>query len=114
MSLDDKNFTGSTNSGEEINMSDMKATMHNVGEKLSDVKDQVTSKISDVSSQARQFVGEKANHLTERMRHLKDLDWQDSAEQVKVYTRDHPAQAILIAAGFGFLLGLILKPGSRF
>jgi ElaB/YqjD/DUF883 family membrane-anchored ribosome-binding protein len=41
----------------------------------------------------------------------KDMD--TLVEDVNEYTRDNPGKAVLIAAGVGFVLGMLIRPGRR-
>jgi ElaB/YqjD/DUF883 family membrane-anchored ribosome-binding protein len=45
----------------------------------------------------------------DKMRDLQNADLGELAENAKEYVRRKPGQALLISAGVGFLLGLILR-----
>ena len=66
-------------------------------------------KISDVASQAKDFVGDKVGVVGDKIKELKDVDFRELSENAKEYARQKPGQAILIAAGVGLLLGLVLR-----
>jgi ElaB/YqjD/DUF883 family membrane-anchored ribosome-binding protein len=66
-------------------------------------------KISDAASQAKEFVGDKVGVVSDKIKELKEVNFSELAENAKDYARQKPGQAILISAGVGLLLGLILR-----
>jgi ElaB/YqjD/DUF883 family membrane-anchored ribosome-binding protein len=66
-------------------------------------------KISDAAIQAKDFVGDKVGVVSDKIKELKEVNFSELAENAKDYARQKPGQAILISAGVGLLLGLILR-----
>ena len=66
-------------------------------------------KITEVASQAREFVTDKVGVVGEKFKELQNADYGEIAENAKDYARKNPGQAILISAAAGLLLGLILR-----
>ena len=66
-------------------------------------------KISDAAIQAKEFVGDKVGVVSDKIKELKEVNFSELAENAKDYARQKPGQAILISAGVGLLLGLILR-----
>jgi ElaB/YqjD/DUF883 family membrane-anchored ribosome-binding protein len=66
-------------------------------------------KITEVASQARDFVTDKVGVVGEKFKELQNADYAEIAENAKDYARKNPGQAILISAAAGLLLGLILR-----
>jgi ElaB/YqjD/DUF883 family membrane-anchored ribosome-binding protein len=66
-------------------------------------------KISEVASQAKDFVTDKVGVVGEKFKELQNADYAEIAENAKDYARKNPGQAILISAAAGLLLGLILR-----
>ncbi len=74
--------------------------------------EQVREKAGQVSGAARERYGvaaEKARQGYDRAR--RDLD--HLTHEVNAYVRDNPGKAVLIAAGVGFLIGLIFRGRGR-
>jgi ElaB/YqjD/DUF883 family membrane-anchored ribosome-binding protein len=63
-------------------------------------------KVSDAAVQAKEYVTDKVTAVGEK---IKDLDFNEVAENAKDYARKNPAQAILISAGIGLLLGILVR-----
>ena len=76
---------------------------------LSQTAQEYGQKISDVASHAKDFVNEKVSVVGEKIKDLQNADLGELAENAKEYARKNPAQAILISAAAGLLLGLILR-----
>jgi ElaB/YqjD/DUF883 family membrane-anchored ribosome-binding protein len=66
-------------------------------------------KISDVATQARDFVSDKVSVVGDKIKELQNADIGELAENAKAYARKKPGQAILISAAAGLLLGLIIR-----
>ena len=72
----------------------------------------VKEKAGQVSTAARESYGvaaERARHGYDKAR--KDLD--HLTQDVNEYVRDNPGKSVLIAAGVGFLIGLIFRGRGR-
>jgi ElaB/YqjD/DUF883 family membrane-anchored ribosome-binding protein len=66
-------------------------------------------KISDVASQAKDFVADKVSVVGDKFKELQNADLGELAENAKEYARQKPGQALLISAAAGLLLGLIIR-----
>ena len=66
-------------------------------------------KITEVASQARDFVTDKVGVVGDKIKELQNADYAEIAENAKDYARKNPGQAILISAAAGLLIGLILR-----
>ena len=71
------------------------------GKKLQEVKVQA----GEASQVAREKAAEGLKHGYERVQ--KDLD--DLSSDVNAYVRDNPGRSVLVAAGLGFVLGMLLR-----
>jgi len=80
---------------------------------LSQTAQQYGQKISDVASQAKDYVSDKVSVVGDKIKDLQNADLGELAENAKEYARRKPGQALLISAGVGLLLGLILRGGRR-
>lgn len=76
---------------------------------LSEVAQQYGQKITDVASQAKDFVSDKVSVVSDKIKDLQNADLGELAENAKDYARRKPGQAILISAAAGLLLGLIIR-----
>jgi ElaB/YqjD/DUF883 family membrane-anchored ribosome-binding protein len=66
-------------------------------------------KITDAASTAKDFVSDKVSVVGDKIKDLQNADLGELAENAKQYARQKPGQALLISAGVGLLLGLILR-----
>src|ERR1044072_2050943 len=66
-------------------------------------------KISEVASQAKDYVSDKVSVVGDKFKELQNADLGELAETAKEYARQKPGQALLISAAAGLLLGLILR-----
>jgi ElaB/YqjD/DUF883 family membrane-anchored ribosome-binding protein len=76
---------------------------------LSQTASEYGLRISEVADQARDFVSDKAWVMGDKIRDLQNADLAELAENAKDYARRKPGRALLISAGIGFLLGLIIR-----
>ena len=79
------------------------------GTALSQTAQDYGQKISEVASQAKDYVSEKVSVVGEKIKDLQNADLGELAENAKDYARKKPGQALLISAGVGLLLGLIIR-----
>jgi ElaB/YqjD/DUF883 family membrane-anchored ribosome-binding protein len=79
---------------------------------LSQTAQQYGQKISEVATQAKDYVSDKVSVVGDKIKDLGNADLGELAENAKEYARRNPGQALLISAGVGLLLGLVLR-GSR-
>ena len=87
--------TGTTGTGTATALSQ---TAHDYGQK-----------ISEVASQAKDYVSDKVSVVGDKFKELQNADLGELAENAKEYARQKPGQALLISAGVGLLLGLIIR-----
>jgi ElaB/YqjD/DUF883 family membrane-anchored ribosome-binding protein len=66
-------------------------------------------KIMDAVTQAKDYLGEKAGIVGDRIKEFTTDDLSGMANKAKDFARQNPGQAILISAGAGLLLGLIVR-----
>jgi ElaB/YqjD/DUF883 family membrane-anchored ribosome-binding protein len=87
--------TGNTGTGTATALSQ---TAHDYGQK-----------ISEVATQAKDYVSDKVSVVGDKFKELQNADLGELAENAKEYARQKPGQALLISAAAGLLLGLILR-----
>lgn len=66
-------------------------------------------RISEVATQAKDYVSDKVSVVGDKIKDLQNADLNELAENAKNYARRNPGQALLISAGVGLLLGMILR-----
>src|SRR5574338_135589 len=66
-------------------------------------------KISEVATQAKDYVADKVSVVGDKFKELQNADLGELAENAKEYARRKPGQALLISAAAGLLLGLIIR-----
>ena len=66
-------------------------------------------KITEVATQAKDYVADKVSVVGDKIKDLQNADIGELAENAKEYARKKPGQALLISAAAGLLLGLILR-----
>src|SRR5215475_9112327 len=66
-------------------------------------------KISEAASAAKDYVTDKVSVVGDKFKELQNADLGELAENAKNYARQKPGQALLISAGVGLLLGLIIR-----
>lgn len=76
---------------------------------LSQTAQDYGQKISDVATQAKDYVSEKVGVVGDKIKDLQNADLGELADNCKDYARKNPGQAILISAAAGLLLGLVLR-----
>jgi len=79
------------------------------GTALSQTAQDYGQKISEVASQAKDYITDKASVVGDKFKELQNADLGELAENAKQYARQKPGQALLISAGVGLLLGLIIR-----
>jgi len=70
-------------------------------------------KIADAATQAKDYVSDKVSVVGDKIKDLQSKDINEVTDQAKDYARQNPGQAILISAGVGLVLGLLLRSGRR-
>jgi len=79
------------------------------GTALSQTAHDYGQKISEVASQAKDYVTDKVQVVGNKVKELQNADLGELAENAKEYARQKPGQALLISAAAGLLLGLIIR-----
>ncbi len=79
------------------------------GTALSQTAHDYGQKISDAASYAKDYVSDKVSVVGDKLKDLQNADLGEPAENAKDYARQKPGQALLISAGVGLLLGLIIR-----
>ena len=79
------------------------------GTALSQTAEDYGHKISEAATHAKDFVTDKVSVVGDKLKDLQNADLGELAENAKTYARQKPGQALLISAGVGLLLGLILR-----
>jgi len=79
------------------------------GAAMSQTAQDYGQRISEVATQAKDYVADKVSVVTDKFKDLQNADLGELAENAKQYARNKPGQALLISAGVGLLLGLILR-----
>lgn len=70
-------------------------------------------KAAEVATQAKDYLSDKASQVGDKLQGLRNADYGQMAEEAKEYARQKPGQALLISAAAGFVIGLLLRGGSR-
>ena len=76
---------------------------------LSQTAQEYGQKITDAATHAKEYVSDKVSVVGDKIKDLQNQDLGELAENAKNYARQKPGQALLISAGVGLLLGLILR-----
>lgn len=76
---------------------------------LAQTAQQYGEKISEVASQAKDYVSDKVGVVGDKLKELQNADLAEITENAKDYARKNPGQAILISAAAGLLVGLIIR-----
>ena len=76
---------------------------------LSQTAQDYSKKVSEAATYAKDFVSDKVSVVGDKIKDLQNADLGELAENAKDYARQKPGQALLISAGVGLLLGLILR-----
>ena len=76
---------------------------------LSQTAKEYGQKVSEVATQAKDYVSDKVSVVGDKIKELQNADLGELAENAKEYARQKPGQALLISAAAGLLLGLIIR-----
>src|SRR5215213_3521463 len=76
---------------------------------LSQTAQEYGQKISEAATQAKDYVADKVSVVGDKLKDLQNADLGELAENAKEYARRKPGQALLISAGVGLILGLIMR-----
>ena len=66
-------------------------------------------KLVEAATQAKDYLGEKATEIGGKIKDFTTDDLGGMANKAKDFARQKPGQAILVSAGIGLLLGLIVR-----
>jgi len=101
--------TGSTGAGSMGTSGSMGNTGTGTATALSQTAHDYGQKLTDAATQAKDYVADKVSVVGDKIKDLQNADLGELAENAKEYARKKPGQALLISAGVGLLLGLILR-----
>ena len=76
---------------------------------LSQTAQEYGHRISEAATHAKDYVSDKVSVVSDKIKDLQNADLGELAENAKSYARQKPGQALLISAGVGLLLGLIIR-----
>lgn len=76
---------------------------------LSQTAQDYGQRLSEVATHAKDYVTDKVSVVGDKIKDLQNADLGELAENAKEYARKKPGQALLISAGVGLLLGMILR-----
>jgi ElaB/YqjD/DUF883 family membrane-anchored ribosome-binding protein len=76
---------------------------------LSQTAQDYGQRLSEGFTQAKDYVSDKVSVVGDKIKDLQNADLGELAENAKEYARKKPGQALLISAGVGLLLGMILR-----
>ena len=79
------------------------------GTALSQTAQEYGHKITEAANYAKDYVSDKVSVVGDKIKDLQNADLGELAENAKSYARQKPGQALLISAGVGLLLGLIIR-----
>ncbi len=81
-------------------------------EYLGDVKMQAQDyqqRFQDAAVKAKDFASEKLTQASDKFKELSSKEPKELIEEAKEFARQKPAQAIVVSAAIGLILGLLLK-----
>ena len=76
---------------------------------LTETAHEYTDKISEAVTQAKDYLGDKANVVGGKIKEFATDDLSGMAEKAKDFARQNPGQAILFSAAAGVILGLLVR-----
>jgi ElaB/YqjD/DUF883 family membrane-anchored ribosome-binding protein len=76
---------------------------------LKETAQQYGQKLTEVATQAKDFVADKVSVVGDKFKDLQNADIGELAENAKEYARRKPGQALLISAAVGLVLGLLVR-----
>ena len=76
---------------------------------LSQTAQDYGQRLSEAATHAKDYVSDKVSVVGDKIKDLQNADLGELAENAKEYARKKPGQALLISAGVGLLLGMILR-----
>lgn len=97
---------GGTSSGGGAAATGLAAQAKEYGQKVTDAA-------TTAATTAKDYLSDKASVVGDKIQDLRNVDYGQLAEDAKQYARQKPGQALLISAAAGFVIGLLLRGGSR-
>ena len=79
------------------------------GTALSQTAQDYGHKITEAAAHAKDYVSDKVSVVGDKLKDLQNADLNQLADNAKDYARKNPGQALLISAGVGLLLGMLLR-----
>lgn len=73
---------------------------------LAQTAQQYAGKVGEAATQAKDYVTEKVGAVSDK---IKDIDFKELTQNCTDYARKNPGQAMLISAGVGLLLGILVR-----
>jgi len=105
--------TGSTGTTGTSGTTGTTGTTGNIGAgtapALSQTAQQYGQKLTEVATQAKDYVADKVSVVGDKFKDLQNADIGELAENAKEYARKKPGQALLISAAVGLVLGLLVR-----
>lgn len=92
----------------EENESDKVHHLDQARERVGETVDKAREKLRDVSSISRERYDEAVDQLRDGYSRVRK-DFDGISDDLTDYVRDNPGKAVAIAAGAGFLIGLLLR-----
>lgn len=100
---------GSTSQGTQGSMGQPGSGGTGTATALSQTAQDYGQRISEAATHAKEYVTDKVSVVGDKIKDLQNADLGELAENAKEYARRKPGQALLISAGVGLLLGMILR-----
>ena len=82
------------------------ATATSLAQTAQEYAQEYAGKVSDVAVQAKDYVTDKVGAVSDK---IKEIDFAELSDNAREYARKNPGQTILISAGVGLLLGLLIR-----
>jgi ElaB/YqjD/DUF883 family membrane-anchored ribosome-binding protein len=73
---------------------------------LAQTAQEYAGKVGEAATQARDYVTEKVGAVGDK---IKDIDFKELTQNCTDYARKNPGQAMLISAGIGLLVGILVR-----
>ena len=78
-------------------------------QKASVLTDLDAAKAADAAVKAKDFASEKFAQASDKFKELSNKEQKELIEEAKEFARQKPAQALVVSAAVGLILGLLLK-----
>lgn len=97
--------------GAERASSEIRRGTETAREKYADVAETAREKYADVAETAREKYRDVADNARRSYTRVRS-EAGNASREVSLFVRDNPGKSVLIAAGVGFLLGLLIRRGG--